>query len=79
MNLTIYKIVKCVKCKTYQMTTAKKTFKCVKCNTSKPISKMTIHYESGSPQEVTKALQKIKKENFKIQNDTIDDNFSSAL
>jgi len=65
------------------MTSAKTTFKCIKCQKTKPLKKMTIHYESDNPQKTTLALQKIKKEDFKQKNQKEDfdnlDDFSSAF
>lgn len=74
----MYKVVRCLKCSTFQLSTANKVFKCVKCNKSRQINRMKIFYENISPQLSNKVLQEIKKEDFKLKNESIDDDFKSA-
>jgi len=65
-----YKIIRCSKCKSFQMTSAKKYLKCISCQNSLNVEKMKIFFESESPQEITIILKKIKEEYFKSLNES---------
>ena len=54
-----YKLVKCPKCRRYQITYAEKTFKCKFCGYSTKITKIRIWFKSIDPEEVRIILEKI--------------------
>lgn len=70
-----YKIIKCEKCDTFQMSQAVKVFKCVNCKSSFQIKNIKILFVSSDPVLTTKTLQKIKKEHF-LKNHSNSDFFS---
>lgn len=76
----MYKIVKCPKCKKFQMSVSEKSFSCKHCSNKESILKMKIYFENSSPQIVSEILKKIKQEEFNIKENIKKlDEFKSAF
>ena len=81
----VYRVVRCPYCKTYQLTSAQKSFGCVSCGKSKSITKMRILFQSENPTISINVLKEIKKEDFRMRSkndgleDVSEDDFRSAF
>ena len=73
----MYKIIKCINCKIFQVSTSNTTFKCCNCKKSFNINKQKIFFESIKFIEVQDILNQIKEEVAKNKNQ-IDNDFRDA-
>ena len=67
-----YKIIKCPKCNTLQLSQANKIFKCSNCNSSTNMLKIKVIFSSENPKDSIQILQNLKKEIFQKNNSTDD-------